>query len=249
MIRNSVIIILLAAAALWAALGSGPFVRTGVGIGGLFGTELELKSEGRYFLLIDNPLNSRNKESQNVIFAIPAFVIGYEHSFALPLSVSSGLGLGVTGLAWREIDSYYIDLHNNSSHLINRKIDGRLKLTYITLPVEVKLMLPLNSGGFCVTLGPNFAYLASAKFENRVESRVYNERDFYKPFTIGIGGSIGGEVYLFKELDLLYALRIESGLMDIAKTDDIELRKFAISLEFGLRWTIDRHPKSKKWPL
>jgi hypothetical protein len=127
-------------------------------------------------------------------------------------------------------------------------IDASLNMTYITVPLEMKLMLPLNSGGFCVSLGPNFAFLSSARFENRARSIESDDRSLFRPFSMGLGGSFGGEIQL-RKLDLLMAVRIEGGLSNEAKDEKLNLRHFTASLETGLRWTTRRLSKSPKWPL
>ncbi len=109
-------------------------------------------------------------------------------------------------------------------------------------------MLPLNSGGFTISGGPRFAFLGSARFKNNGLSKEIDDRSFYRPLSIGIGGAFGGEIQL-RKLDLLMALKIDAGLTNESKDQSMSIRNFSVGIETGLRWTTKRLKKSSKWPL
>lgn len=246
MIRNAIMIIVFAVSSLLAALGSGPFIRTGVGFSGLSGTDLYIiPTEDHYREITADSLMVYYEDfSRNGAVIRPVVVFGWEQSFNQVLSITSGIGLVFSGASWETIPT----TNEHGQTVSTPAIDASLKMTYITVPIETKLMLPLNSGGFCASFGPNFAFLSSARFENRARSTESDDRSLFRPWSMGLGGSFGGEIQL-RKLDLLMALRIDGGLTSEAKDEMLNLRHFTVSLDTGLRWTTKRLTKSSKWPL
>lgn len=238
-------IVLAATSSLLAALGSGPFVRAGFGLNLLYGTDLYIiPPDNHYSTLPEGSQSFDYKEyANNGLFLTPDFLIGWEQSLNLVLSVNTGVGLAFSGTKWKGVPVY--DFSGNQ--ISEPAIDAKLRTTYITVPLETKLMLPLNSGGFYITFGPWFSFLASAKFENSTNTIEMDDKPLFNTTSIGVGCSFGGEVQL-RAMDLLMGLRFDAGLTDEAKDESIKLRHSKIALETGLRWTTRRHTK-KKWPL
>lgn len=245
MIRKSMLIIILSATSLSAALGSGPFVRTGIGFGILGGTDLYMiPSESHYRTISSDSLLYYYKDfaSSRALFR-PLFVVGWEQSFIRAFSINGGVGVTFSGASWKGNKTYYPD----GSYTV-APIDGSLNMTYITVPIDAKLMLPINSGGFCFSFGPRFAVLCNARFENRILSSKIIESSLYHPLSMGIGGGFGGEIRL-RKMDLIMALRLDTGLTNESKDVSLNLRNTMVYFETGLRWTTKRHTKSAKWPL
>jgi hypothetical protein len=245
MIRKSILIIALAATSLSAALGSGPFVRTGIGFGFLGGTDLYMiPSESHYRTIRSDSVfyYYHDFASSRALFR-PLFVFGWEQSFFPVFSLNGGAGLAFSGASWKANKTYY----PNGTYTV-APIDGKLNMTYITVPIDAKLMLPINSGGFSFSFGPRFAVLCNTQFENRILSTKINESSLYHPLSMGIGFGFGGEIRL-RKMDLLMALRLDAGLTNESKDELLILRHSMAYFETGLRWTTKRHTKSAKWPL
>lgn len=247
MFQKLLLLFALSAFPLEAALGSGPFVRAAFGFTGLSGDELYMvPSETHYRHIPSDSLFVHYKTFDKCGLVLrPAVVIGWEQSFNRVLSINSGVGLSFSGASWESTPVYEF---SNQQPVSQSKIDASLHLVYITIPVDAKLMLPLNSGGFTISGGPRFSFLSSAKFKNVNLSDESDDRSLYQPFSVGIGGAFGGEIQL-RKLDLLMALRIDAGLTNESKDESILIRNYMLGIETGLRWTTNRHKKSPKWPL
>jgi hypothetical protein len=247
MVQKCLLILVIIHSSLFAALGSGPFIRTGIGICGLYGTELYVIPTEVHYREIsqDSLLIYYDYFASSQILVRPIAVIGWEQSFNRVLSLSSGLGLAFSGAKWK---STPIKNANTGKTIQTPEIDARLDMTYLTVPIDAKLMLPLNSGGFMVTFGPQMGILCGARYENRALSKELDERSLFRPVSIGLDGSFGGEIQL-RKLDLIIALRIFSSVNNESLDKSFNLGNLNISLETGLRWTTKRHKKSSKWPL
>ena len=246
MVRNGVLTIVIAAISLQAALGSGPFVKTSFGLVGLYGDELYMiPSEIHYRHITDDSLILHYKDfAKPGIFLRPSVVIGWEQSFNRVLSINGGIGLAFCGARWETetVDNF------SGQPLSSSGVDASLHMIYINIPVDAKLMLPINSGDFTISGGPRFAFLTSARFKNNVLSEEIDDRSFYSPLSFGIGGAFGGEIQL-RKLDLLMALKVDAGLTNESKDQSLLIRNFNLGIETGLRWTTKRLKKSPKWPL
>ncbi|NLL15226.1 MAG: hypothetical protein GX267_17645 [Fibrobacter sp.] len=83
------------------------------------------------------------------MFLRPSVVIGWEQSFNRVLSINGGIGLAFSG-ARREtatVQNFF------GQSLSSSGVDVSLHMVYINIPVDTKLMLPLNSGGFTISGG------------------------------------------------------------------------------------------------
>lgn len=246
MIGKWYLLALLSATSLYAALGSGPFLKSGIGLNGLAGTKLYMiSSEQHYREVASDSLMIHYKDfAENDAMVTPVIFAGWEQSFNLVFSMSSGVALTFTGAQWEGMKTHNL----NTGSVTKSPIDAVLNLVYLTVPVEAKLMLPINSGGFTLALGPRFSLLTSAVFENAAQKYDSNEYDTFNPVMMGIGGSIGGEVQL-RKLDLLIALHIEGGTASIMQNDQPDVSYVQMSLETGLRLSTRRCVKAAWWPL
>lgn len=227
---------------IYGALGTGPFIKLGIGFHGLNGTDLYIiHGETRYRTVEADSLMIHYKNfALSTGIVRPNFILGWEKSFIPAISFSGGVGLNFSGASWKNRE-----MTNESSNTVETpEINAILKLTYLTIPLDVKFMLPLNSGGFYVAAGPTLSILTSAKFENSAMLYTSDDRDLFNPVDINLSGTFGGEVQL-KKLDLLINFRIESGVTNLSKDKQIDLSKFNFTFETGLRWSKKRHHKTQ----
>jgi hypothetical protein len=246
MIRKVLLFIMAAAFPLLAALGSGLFFRCGAGITGLGGSDLYLlTSEMRYREAdLVTMMVEKDEFSSSRGLVRPTFVVGWEQSLNMFMSVQGGAGLLFTGLSWKK--SEVTDQFNNVDHVIDN--DAALNLMYCTIPLDVRLMLPLNSGGFTCSFGPRFGLLTRAQFDNRARSFKENQYSLFKPYSIGLGGSFGGEIRL-KKADLIVELHLDGGATNVSKDESLQLRYVCLALETGIRFTRKRLEKPSWWRL
>jgi hypothetical protein len=239
-IKKCFLLIIISISPLFAALGSGFFLRGGVGLTGLGGSDLYLlTSELRYRKADPATLMLNHKEfSGSNGLLRPAFTLGWEQSFNMFVSVQAGAGLAFTGLKWNKIE--VTNQFNKVDHVVDN--DAILKVTYCSIPVELRLMLPINSGGFTFSFGPWFGLLVSAQFDNKARSFKENQYDQFKPFSFGFGGSLGGEIQL-KKTDLLIDLRIDGEDTNASKDESLQMHYARLGLEVGIRFTSRRLEK------
>jgi len=143
------------------------------------------------------------------------------------------VGFATNGIIWKPVKV----TNEFGQELAAPAIEASLTNRYLTVPVDFKAMLPLNSGGFCITAGPRVSLLLKSEYSNISENFFKNQRTLFSPLSFGLGGSFGGEIRL-RKLDLLMNLCVDSDLGDSFESKDIALSRFTVKAEAGLRWAI-----------
>ncbi len=184
---------------LMAAHGSGPFLKADFSKSGLTIKSNELTEQERDDISID---------MQKALY--PAFFAGYEQSFSRVLSVNAGVGIFFSGYDFN-IEQMPIE---NTTYTINKSTGGNTA-TYLSFPVNVKVMLHIKAGGLYLEGGPSFDILLASKgYIKAVENNqtIADEKDidtkesYVNSFSFVLGFRVGGEIKAGK-----HNLFIESG--------------------------------------
>jgi hypothetical protein len=245
-IRNFFLLLLVFASPLFAALGSGFFLRCGVGITGFGGSDLYLLTSEKNYReaeVVTLMLNHDDFSSSNGLVR-PTFTLGWEQAFNMFVSVQTGAGMVFTGLTWKKLE--VTNQFNKVDHVIDN--DASLNVVYCSIPVDLRLMLPINSGGFTCSFGPRLGVLVSAQFDNRARSFKENQYDRFQPCTFGLGGSLGGEIHL-RKTDLLIDLRLDGDKTNDSKVNSLQMYYVRFGLEVGIRFTSRQLKKPSWWKL
>ncbi len=185
---------------LMAANGSGPYIKADFSKAGLTmkGDELTEQEYDDIFI-----------HRQKALY--PAFFAGYEQSFSRVSSANAGVGILFSGYDYLSEGMQTV----NGTTTYTYQYTGGNTATYLSLPVNVKVMLPINAGGIYLAGGPSFDILLASKghakeVENNqtiTDVKDVDTKDAYvNSFSFALGFRIGGEIKTGK-----HNLILESG--------------------------------------
>ncbi len=178
-----------------AASGSGVFVNVGVSRGAIKGDDMD-----SLYFFNGEPIESMPRVA-------PAFKLGYEISFVKPISLRAGVGLQFVGAGYEA---------EGISGITQPDINIHMENTYLTLPVELKLLVPIKRSGLYATVGPQFGFLLSAKtIDNENDTNVKNNAT--KVFNMGLGFRAGFEIAIAKH-HLYFESGYDFGLSEVYTT-------------------------------
>lgn len=197
--------LLIAALALttssFAASGSGPFIK-----GGFAPTKGKVVSE----TMPDSVIDMAQDDDWGTNW--PVFTVGYERAINRVLSVDAGVGLSFYG--------HFVETWGRDS--VGSYESTKDRRTYLSIPVNAKVQIPVKNGGFHLSAGPYVDFLLSAKgYYSDKEGGEYSEsdiKDAYNSVNVGAGFRIGGEIGLGKH-NLILESGYDYGFSDIFKED------------------------------
>jgi hypothetical protein len=198
----------------FGAKGSGVFVKIGVAKGGIKGAGMD-----SLFFFNHHPVESNTRVA-------PSIDIGYEQSFFRVISASAGAGMRMIG---NEYHAEFVTMNDQAP--AEPPLDRDLYFTYLSFPVSVKFLLPVEFGGFFCAGGPRFNFLM-----NNETNRWDNGSDFL----MELGFRCGAEIAL-KKHRLFLESGYDFGLNTIAKFNDEseKMGTFTI-LALGFRFNLSK---------
>ena len=183
-----------------AASGSGPYIKVDFTKSGLTIVSDEL-TEGEY--------DDISLRQQKALY--PAFFAGYEQSFSRVFSANAGVGILFSGYDYLTEGMQTV----NGSTTLTYRYTGGNTATYLSIPVNVKVLLPIKAGGLYVAGGPSFDILLVSKgyakgIENDqtvTDRKGIDTKDFYvNSYSFALSFRVGGEIAIGK-----HNLFLESG--------------------------------------
>lgn len=192
--------------------------------------------------------------SPNSLFA-PIFAFGYEKKLLRILSFKMGIGYEIVGNEFKvekneirstaPFDTLYTFNHNR-----------KFSFSYLNIPLDIKLKLPLGNAGIYSSIGAKMGFLLSAKEELKQTFELisseqgieipYNlnassdkySRDIKKSSTninMSLGFRFGGEIP-FRRLHVILESGYDLGLIEVMKEEDLVDKSGIITiLSLGLK--------------
>lgn len=195
MIRSLFLVILIYASTCLSAQGSGIYFEGHVSRGVQGGDELYAAGSSPW------PVMSNTEPYQyNVRYAFSA---GYEYSFNKVLSLRGGAGYQNVLM-----DAYAATIENVNGQMkeipfIQSKIDRH----WLTVPIDLKVMLPFRRSGVYLAAGPKLSFLLSSTAKDSIRNTEYDLKGDTPGFNLGIGGKLGFEF----AISTIGHLLVESG--------------------------------------
>ena len=169
-----------------------------------------------------NDTISLNNSAKNATFA-PSGEIGFELSLSKGISFNFAAGVAFQGLQYVVGDSSVTS-------------SGETKLTYLTVPIDFKAMIPTNSGGIYLTMGPRFDILLAANEILDGTNDVIDGKSHYDNMSVALGFRLGGEIALGKH-HFLVESGYDFGISDVLKTSSYKVQTGRLTiLAIGIRF-------------
>ncbi len=256
-------LIVLTVLPLFAAGGSGLWIKVGASKIGPHSEKLDIRSAtyvyDQYYIkrssgsVWADSIMRANFINSDFFFQAdisPAVTAGYEHSLNPVFSFSAGLGIRFPSSSFKfeqgskttynsNFEVIAVDSNNLSLKIVN-------SFTNLVVPLEAKVMLPLSWGGFYLTAGPEFSFMLGAKYKVDAAYTITKEKDensevdvsdSYKSFSMGFGFKLGGEAAIGKHT-LFFESGYMGGLTNIAEDEDLEMKNGEITLlQLGFKFS------------
>lgn len=151
---------------------------------------------------------------------MPSFEVAYEYAFSDILSLTGGVGVKFIGNQFKA---------DGSSGALN----DSLKLTTLTIPIDIKATLPTTLGGVYLTFRPQGGIILSSEFAG-----ADYKGSLSTGFDFSLGFRIGGEIHM-KKSDLILESGMDWGLSEvyddtIAQSKTCTINLFAVGFRFHL---------------
>lgn len=242
-------------------LSSSSFAEKISGIWGTGGLSFG-ESRGKKSHYIDYTITSNDTIATDTLkpsaIKYPIFAIGYEKSLINILSFKLGIGYELLGNKFIIEDGMKTELNSVTSEidtLYTWEHTRTFSFSYLTVPIELKLKLPLNRAAIYTSLGAKLGFLLTAKEQlkqkvnlNGVsnpdlpynldpisDSYEKNLKNNSSTVNMSLGFKIGGEIPI-RRLHLLIESGYDIGLIDIMKEEELVDRSGVLTiLALGLR--------------
>jgi hypothetical protein len=128
----------------------------------------------------------------------PSFLVGYEHSFNKVLSVRGALGYMKSKMD--VLSDTVVRYHITSVVDTTRfpAINADISSHWFSIPLDLKVMLPIRRGGLYATIGPKATILLSSKYTDNLHGASYDVASMVSRLNFMVGFQIGAEIAIAK---------------------------------------------------
>lgn len=165
------------------------------------------------FLRKDHPVNFQ--------YAVqPSFTIGYEHSFNKVLSVRGSVGYLSSNLdvISSQVISYKIDPVTNRGvdTVYDPAADAEISSHWLSLPLDIKIMIPIRRSGIYAALGPKTMLLLASKYTDNLNDSTFDLTALTPRFNFLLGVRLGGEIAIANIGFLLLEAGYHAGMTEMS---------------------------------
>lgn len=115
-------------------------------------------------------------------------------------------------------------------------VDAQIDRHWLTIPIDLKVTLPIRRSGLFVAIGPKSSFLLSSKYSEKINNTSENLIEFTPRFNLGLGFRVGAELAIAKIGFLLIESGYNWGLLNTAFVSSAKSREGELSfLSLGFR--------------
>lgn len=162
-----------------------------------------------------------------------SFLAGYERTFNKVLSLR-----GAVGYQYALMDAYAANIPGYMEGDMDEVpfVDAQIDRHWITIPIELKVTLPIRRSGLYAAMGPKGSILLASKYSEKIYNTTQDLADLTSRFNLGLGFRIGTELAIAKIGYLLIESGYNWGLLNTSIISSANMREGEFSpIALGFR--------------
>jgi hypothetical protein len=148
----------------------------------------------------------------------PSFSIGYEHSFNKVFSLRGAVGYLSSrfDVLSDTVISYTISGGIPRDTIYYPAADAEISSHWISIPLDIKIMIPIRRSGLYAAFGPKATILLSSKYKDNLYGGSYDFAPLIPHFNLMLGFKVGGEIAFTKIGHLFFEGGYHAGLINMS---------------------------------